>query len=218
MKSFREIYRGFPVFCKFFDFRASGIRQPQNARDFVECFADGVVLRRANDFYVVVPDNFHDCGVSARRKQAKIRRFQRFVRDIVCRNVPPDVIDLNQRHVHCVRKRFRIRYADKQRAQKSRSVRYRHGGYVGKRHVCLLQRFINGVSYRRNVIPACDFRDNPAESLVNLDLRRYDKRQYVPAARYRRRRFVATRLYRKNKIIVLVLKFLELFCGDFFVH
>ena len=132
VKSFREIYRGFSVFCKFFDFRTAGIRQPQNARDFVERFADGVVLRRADDFYVIVPSNLHDCGVSARRKQAKIRRFQQFVRDIVCRNMSPDVIDLNKRHVHCVRKRFRIRYADKQRAQKPRSVRYRHCGYVGK--------------------------------------------------------------------------------------
>ena len=96
--------------------RTAGIGDRQHARRLIKRFARSVVQRVSQQAVLAVIRHFHHVRMSAACNQADKRRFQLLMRNIVCTDMPFDMVDGNQRQVCPVCQRLGAADANQQRA------------------------------------------------------------------------------------------------------
>ena len=123
--------------------RYAGIRHTDHAGDLVKALPCRVVACRAHDVKFCVILHVDDQRMSAGDDKAQKRRLQIGIRQIIGRDMPPDMVNRNERHAEAVRRCFREIHTHQHRADQPRRIR--HGnrvdllpryGRAGKRLVC----------------------------------------------------------------------------------
>ena len=99
------------------------IGQAEHARDLVEAFPRRVVAGRPEDADIGIPAHVGNEAVPAGDDQRQKRRRQLGIRDVARGNVPPDMMDRDERHAQRQRQTFGEIDADEQRADEPRGVR-----------------------------------------------------------------------------------------------
>ena len=80
---------------------SSGIRQSQNARCFVKALPRRIIARRAENVHIRIIAHIDKQRVAARNSQAQERWFQFRVSQIICRDMPADMVYGYQRYAQC---------------------------------------------------------------------------------------------------------------------
>ena len=137
------------IFCfvaglrRFVKRRAAGIRHTDHAGDLVKALPCCVVAGRAHDVKFCVILHVNDQRMSAGDNKTQKWRLQIGIRQIIGRDMPPDMVNRNERHAEAVRRRFREIHTHQYRTDQPRRIR--HGnrvdllpryGRAGKRLVC----------------------------------------------------------------------------------
>ena len=137
------------IFCfvaglrRFVKRRAAGIRHTDHAGDLVKALPCRIVAGRAHDVKFCVILHVNNQRMPSGDDEAKKRRLQIGIRQIIGRDMPPDMVNRNERHAEAVRRRFREIHTHQHRADQPRRIR--HGnrvdllpryGRAGKRLVC----------------------------------------------------------------------------------
>ena len=172
---------GVALLGQFFKLRPPGVRQAEDARNFVERFASSVVARAAEQLHLPIRIDVNDVRMAARSHQADKRRVQIFVRDEVRGNMAFDVVHGNEGLLRGVGKPLGVGDPHEQRADQSGAVGHRHGVDIINRHICLGKRF---GAHRANLFymaARSDLRHDAAVDLVQRDLREYHGRKHFSA-------------------------------------
>ena len=137
------------IFCfvaglrRFVKRRAAGIRHTDHAGDLVKALPCRIIAGRAHDAELCVILHVDDQRMSAGDNKTQKWRLQIGIRQIIGRDMPPDMVNRNERHAEAVRRRLRKIYAHQHRADQPRRIG--HGdsvdllpryGRAGKRLVC----------------------------------------------------------------------------------
>ncbi len=155
--------------------------------------------------------------MSSARYKAYIRRFQIAARNVIDRYMSLDMIDCNEGKRERICESLRVRNSDKQRSQKSRSLRHGDSVYIFKTFTAPQKRFLHNVRYSERMIPRRYLGNHSAVSLVYIYLRSDNVRKRLSVVEDRRRRFVARRLYGEYQYMFFVLEFADLLIGNSFI-
>ena len=177
--------------------RAAGIRHAKHACNLVKALPRRVVPRGAEDSKVRVAPHVDDQRVPARDDEADKGRLQIRVREVICRDVAPDVVHRHQRKAHGVSRRFREIHADQNRTDQPRRIRHSNRIQLPARKPACHERLIRQTVNCLNMLARRNFRYHAAVELVELHLRGNAIGQnFAPIAHDGNRRFIARGLYR----------------------
>ena len=123
-----------PVQCS-----AARIRHAEHARHLVEALARRVVARGAENSEVRVATHIDNQRMPARNDQTDEWRLQLRIRQIVCRDMPADMVNRHQRQIQRIGRSLRKIHADQHRADEPRRIGDCDGVQVPARQAALLQ-------------------------------------------------------------------------------
>ena len=150
--------------------RAAGVRHAEHARNLVKALPRRVVPRGAEDSKIRVATHVDDQRVSARDDEADKGRLQLRVREVICRDVAPDMVHGYQRKPHGVCRSFREIHADQNRADQPRRIRHGNRIQVPARKPACHERLIRQTVNCLNMLARRNFRHHAAVELVKLHL------------------------------------------------
>ena len=105
-----------PAFCKLLYLRTAGVRQVERTRRLVKSLTRRIIARSADKLKAIVIDHANDMAVPAGSHNADKRRFKIRISEIVCGDMPRNMVHADQRNVCGVCEAFCIADAHKQRA------------------------------------------------------------------------------------------------------
>ena len=106
---------------------AAGIGHTHGAGSLIKCFACGIVACFAENAKRGVVLSFNDMGVAAGNNETEEWRFQLRICDVVRSNVASEMVYRDERQICGKGEALRKVYADEQRTDETRGVRYTDG-------------------------------------------------------------------------------------------
>ena len=164
------------IFCfvaglrRFVKRRAAGIRHTDHAGDLVKALPCRVVARCAHDAELCVILHVNNQRMPSGDDEAKKRRLQIGIRQIIGRDMPPDMVNRNERHAEAVRRRLRKIYAHQHRTDQPRRIGHSDGVDLLPRHGGARERLICQRVNCLNMFARGQLRHNAAVKPVQCDL------------------------------------------------
>ena len=149
---------------------ASGIGQAEDARGLVKALPCRVVPGCAEDMHVRIVPHVDDQGVSARDREADKGRFQFREGQIVCRDMPADVVHRNQGYLQYGGDRLGKVHPHQHRADKPRRIGDGNRVDVRAGQARCLQRPLGQERNRFHMAAGRNLGDNAAVDRVELRL------------------------------------------------
>ena len=150
--------------------RAARVGHTQNSCYLIEALSRGIVQGGPQDLHIRVALHVYDHGVAAGDHQAQKGGLQVRIGQIVGGNVPPDVVDGDQRLAQGVGRRLGEVDPHQHGTDEPRSIGNGYSVQVGPGQACVGKGLICQAIDGLNVLPGGDFRHNAAIEPVQVHL------------------------------------------------
>ena len=147
---------------------AAGVAQAHHPGDLVKALPCRVVPGAPQDGHVGVPLDIYNQRSPPGHAQADEGGLQVRVGDVVGGDVPPHMVDRDQRHPQGIGHRLGKAHPHQHRADEAGGIGHGHGVNVPPGHPGLGQGLVGQLGDHLNVLPGGDLRHHAAVKLVHL--------------------------------------------------